>query len=130
MDAENCRLRGAVTARLLQMASQMASGTLENGTVSVLLLVSGFSTAVIGAISGNRELCSLHRMTADLPSCLNGLKKTERTTTSRRRVVEKQDRSLFFSTKKKHAKREEWRNPTTEEKEKIAQKLECNIVID
>ncbi len=37
---------------------------------------------------------------------------------------------LFFSIKKKQAKRDEWRNPTTEEKEKIVQELEEYIVID
>ncbi|MCP4682698.1 MAG: hypothetical protein GY864_10225, partial [Desulfobacterales bacterium] len=72
----------------------------------------------------------LDKMTAELASRLNGLKKTKRTTTSRKRVVEKQNRGFFFSTKKKHAKREEWRNPNAEEKEKIVQELEDYIVID
>ncbi len=81
------------------------------------------------AISEDAEMQYLDRMSAQLASRLNGLKKTRMSAASRKRVVEKQSRS-FFSTKKKHAKREEWRNPTTEEKEEIVHKLEDYIVID
>ncbi len=89
------------------------------------------STAVIArCFSDNTELRTLDRMTAELASRFNGLKKMNRTTTSRKRVVEKQNRGFFFSTKKKHAKWEEWRNPNAEEKEKIVQELEDYIVID